>query len=560
MCGSKMERSTRQGRTRYPPRLRPPEYLPVSTTIVFLGCSLLVSAQSPVPIFRANSNLQSIAVQVTDKHGDYVKGLAASDFTLLEDGHPQKIAFFESEDQPMSLAILVDASSTMDFGGKMDRARTFLVPLIRGNSPQDEIFLMPFTDQVGTFQLLTSEERLAPPWIAPRSHRGSALYDALATALCRMRNASNVRQAIIVISDGLDQYSRLQLEQVSELVRSSSPQVYMIGLYNSQELQFFGQHGKTVTILGSRDIDNPRIVFNRLAKESGAESFFPSTQGDLKKVLERIFALLKAQYTLAYYPQRIDRVRKIEVKVERDRVKVSTRHSVEAESEAGTVHFEVTSCEVSAKEHPFPWESRLTSTSSLPMVYHEDFSDRASGWPNHHEPEMNAHYREGGGFELSRWLGGGASSASRDGEFVKVADNVIAAYGPWWSNFRASATLEADGGSVGLIFHLMERGYYAFLLGFANGSAGDESFELIEADWKGTRSILIPWTPLGFLAGRGIATKLSVEYSGGHITLLVDGRQVGSILDGNFRYGLVGFGVFGRGQLIVRDLLVEAVR
>jgi VWFA-related protein len=191
---------------------------------MLLGCSLLVSAQAPIPVFRANSNLQSIAVQVTDKHGGHVKGLAASDFTLLEDGHSQRIAFFEAENQPMSLAILVDASSTMDFGGKMDRARAFLVPLIRGNSPEDEIFLMPFTDRVGTFQRLTSEERLATPGIAPRSHRGSALYDAIATALCRMRNATNVRQAIIVISDGLDQYSRLQLEQVSELVRSSSPQ------------------------------------------------------------------------------------------------------------------------------------------------------------------------------------------------------------------------------------------------------------------------------------------------------------------------------------------------
>jgi hypothetical protein len=80
---------------------------------LYLACSLLVLAQSQAPVFKVDSNLQSIAVQVTDKQGNHVHGLTASDFTLLEDERPQKIAFFESEFEPISLAILIDTGRSL---------------------------------------------------------------------------------------------------------------------------------------------------------------------------------------------------------------------------------------------------------------------------------------------------------------------------------------------------------------------------------------------------------------------------------------------------------------
>ena len=108
-----------------------------------LACSLLVMAQSQPPVFKVDTNLQSIAVQVTDKQGNHVHGLTTSDFTLLEDGRPQTIAFFAADQQPISLAVLLDTGRTMDFGGKLARARGLLPSLIRGNRPQDEIFFLP---------------------------------------------------------------------------------------------------------------------------------------------------------------------------------------------------------------------------------------------------------------------------------------------------------------------------------------------------------------------------------------------------------------------------------
>ena len=532
---------------------------------LLLGSSLFALAQSQAPVFKVDTNLQSIAVQVTDKHGNHVHGLAASDFTLLEDGRPQKIAFFAAESEPISLAILIDASLAMDFRGKLDRARTLLDSLIRGYRPEDEIFLMPFTDVIGPFEMLTPEQRLRPPAIPSFASRGSALYDALAAALCHMRTARNIRQAVVVLTDGVDQQSRLRLDQLIELVRSSSPQVFMAGIFSKREYELYKQSGKTMAIVGMREIDNPAVVFERLAKESGAESFFPSSEQDFQRALDRVAALLKAEYTLAYYPERIDRVRKIAVKVKRSGVRISARHSVGSESPVEAVHFTATGCAVSPREHPYPWESRVTSNFSSPMIYHEDFSDPRSGWPIHHDRANGAGYIPGG-YEVARRLKAGDPVPRVEGLIAKPADTVIAAYGPWWDNFRASASVDAQWGppnSVGMVFDVNESGYYAFLL-TPPGDAKQMAFELVKGNWDGTRAAIIPRTPIAELEQFG-KHELSLECNRGRITLSVDGHQVGSAQDTTFKYGLAGFGVFGECdaihecRLIAHDLLVEAI-
>ena len=351
-----------------------------------LLCASALLAQTPV--FRSTTNLQSIAVQVVDNKGNFVPGLAVNDFTLLEDGRAQKIAFFGAERQPVSLAILLDSSRSMDFGRKFDRARELLAPLFAGHDPQDPIFFMPFTDRIEAFRQLTPEQRLHPELIQSSrggAERGTAVYDALASALCRMRTAENLRQAVVIITDGADQHSRLNLEQLIELAQKSTPQIFMIGFFSRPESRLFNQRSKTITLLGEPDIDNPVIVFERLAKESGAESFFPASEKDLKSALDRINELLQAQYTLAYYPENVDRFRKIEVRVHRGGVKVITRRSLGSSSEAVPVRFETSTCEVSPKDHPHPWEPNSVRTISGDLMYHEHFSDPKSGWPNRRE-------------------------------------------------------------------------------------------------------------------------------------------------------------------------------
>src|ERR1035438_8307589 len=223
-------------------------------TLCLLAYSVAALAQTPV--FRADTNLQSIAVQVTDKQGRSAKGLTASDFILLEDGKPQQIAFFGSEQQPTTLAVRVDSSSSMRSTGKLDRARALLEPLLHVANPEDEIFLVPFTDRLlslggrSPFTQLGAEQRLNPPEVKVTSAAdgGTALYDSLASTLCHLRTAQNVRQAVVVITDGADQNSRLRLEQLVQLTRSSNAQIFLIGFFDKSEYQTLRQSGKTMTL------------------------------------------------------------------------------------------------------------------------------------------------------------------------------------------------------------------------------------------------------------------------------------------------------------------------
>jgi Ca-activated chloride channel family protein len=518
----------------------------------------LSQAQSQTPVFKVDTNLQSIAVQVTDKNGRYVKGLAASDFTLFEDGRPQKIAFFEGESEPMSVAILVDASRTMDYSGKTDRALFLLDSLMSGNRPEDEIFLMPFTDQVGRFEQLTPEQRLHPS-IPVFQSRGSALYDALASALCYMRDARNLRQAVVILTDGVDQQSRLNLDQLTELVRAASPQVFMAGVFGKGEYELYRNSSKTLTIVGLRAIDNPVEVFERLTRESGAESVFATSSRDLKNALGRIAALLAAEYTLGYYPERIDRARQIEVKVARGGAKVFTRGSIGSDASLGGVHFAATGCAVSPRDHPYAWESRVVSREGMPMIYAEDFCDRRSGWPNHSSEVIDAHYIAGG-YELFRRPSQGAATAVAG--LIATPADTIAAYGPWWRDFRLSAKMEchwrAADSAAGVVFDLNEAGYYAFLLDRPGGN-GQMAFELVSGSAAGARSAIIPRTPVSEKDSPGKTHTLEVVRKGDSISLALDNHQLASARDATFRIGLAGVSVFKESRLVIHELRIEAI-
>ncbi len=567
---------------------------------LLLLCSAIAFAQEEPFVFRVDTRLQSIAVQLTDRDGNYVQGLSASDFTLLENGRPQRIAFFGAEHQPVSLAVLIDSSFSMNASGKLDQARRFLAPLIRGHHPDDEIFLLPFDDEVGKFETLTPEQRLRPPVIRAGSlgRGGTALYDALATVLCRIGGAKNIQQAIVVITDGADQHSRLNLEEAIALARSSNAQVFTVGFYSQAEHEIFRRRDEPAILANGREIDNPIVVFERLAAESGAESFFPSSEEDFQKALDRISAFMKAQYTLAYYPGGAAGLRKIEVKVNRRGTKVSARRRVGSETPGEAVRL-TAGCEVSAEEHPYPWESRMSLSSSNAKSYHEDFSNPQSGWPNRRSRERRPTEPSGGGRFLQAATGGTSTSSryvtggyeiSRSYESQTArnegSDVVIAAYGPVWSNFRASVLMESDWGrsardasfsdSVGVVFGVSAEGHYAFLLGVGKefvqdpnavaASAGRPmiAYALVKRRWNGPAAAIIPWTviPADGPAGRSLLPtakthKLSVESNRGQITLLVDGFQVERVQDSTFEDGYVGVGLFGKGRALVQDLLVE---
>ena len=181
--------------------------------------------------FRSSVELVSVTATVTDASGHFVPGLKAEDFTIVEDGERQTITQFESERVPVSLGIVLDTSGSMA-GEKMDAARAalrrFVYDLL---SPGDEMFLYRFDSQPTLVEGWTEDRaRLMRGLGSVRPTGGTALYDAVADAVPLAGQGSRRKKALVVISDGNDTNSELEVDELQQMIRESEVMVYAIGI------------------------------------------------------------------------------------------------------------------------------------------------------------------------------------------------------------------------------------------------------------------------------------------------------------------------------------------
>lgn len=544
-------------------------------------------SQSREPVLRSEVDLQTVNVQVKDKRGNNVPGLTAHDFTVREDGKQQKVAFFDVGNGPVTVAVLVDSSSSVVPKGPLGSAEEIAARFMRVARSADEIWAMDFTEWMGPFEQI-AQERLSnssPLTVPSAGGPGASMYDAIATAMCHLRSSTNPRQAIIVITDGVDEHSRLSLDQLIDLARLQRVQLFLVGLPSRPEFRFFNHIEPKVTLVTGHDIDNPEVVFDRLAQEAGAETFIPASENGIQDALKAVSNLLESEYALAYYPPKTgQKLRKIEVKVDRREARVvRSRFIVPNPDAAELVHYVGGTCLVSPEFHAYPYESHVTNGPDG-MVYRDDFSDPGSGWPQH----PNSHYVSGG-YELSTVEGTrvditqqppvtperGISSSSTT-IVATYRDNVVAAYGPSWRDFRVSASMKAvfersrpSNGrlqfshsvhpAAGLVFRMNEKGYYALLVGPSAGEYKKKlTFELVAMTFQGdsfAESVIVPWTSVD--RASPTEAQLAVQDIGDQITVFLDGQQVGAAHDQRFTDGYVGFTVSAPAHASFSNLLVE---
>jgi Ca-activated chloride channel family protein len=552
-------------------------------------CAQDKASQSGARVLRSEVNLQTVNVQVKDKQGNTLRGLTADDFSVREEGKLQKVAFFDAGSGPVTVAVLVDSSSSMIREGRLGSAPDIAARFMRIARPGDEIWAMDFTEWTGpleriTQQQLTNSGRLA---VTGAGGSGSAVYDAIATAICHLRSSSTPRQAIIVITDGVDEHSRLSLDQLIERVRSQRAQLFLIGLPSLPEFRFFEHTQPKVTLVSGHDIDNPDVVFDRLAKEAGAETFIPKSENGLEDALKAVSNLLESEYTLAYYPPKTShKLRRIEVKVGRHDARVLTSRFLVANPDAAElVDYVEGTCAVSPEFHPYPFDSHVTNTEGE-TVYRDDFSSRGSGWPQH----ADSHYVTGG-YELVTFedVADASINAAASGTHGTVApasamsptlertyrDKVVAAYGPSWHDFRLSADMKAVfarpvasnvrtqfshpvHSAAGLVFRMNQEGYYALLVSPAAKDKKELAFELVAMMFEGVafaESVIVPWTSVSGMVPT--EAQVAVEDVGDQITIFLDGRQVGVAHDNRFTEGYVGFTVSAPARARFSNLLVE---
>jgi len=254
---------------------------------------------------QVDVNLVLVPVTVVDPLNRLVTGLEKEHFQVFEDKAQQKIAHFSSEDVPISLGLVFDASGSM--ANKIDKSRMAVLQFFKTANPTDEFFLVDFNEQprlVSDFT--TSLEEIQNKLVFTMAKGRTALLDAVYLAINHMRHARHQKKAVLIISDGGDNHSRYTENEIKGLVKESDVQLYAIGIYNP--------YGSRPT---PEEVAGPSLL-TELAETTGGRQFAVNDLGELPDIAAKIGIELRNQYVLGYNPSnaaRDGKWRKIQVKL-----------------------------------------------------------------------------------------------------------------------------------------------------------------------------------------------------------------------------------------------------
>jgi Ca-activated chloride channel family protein len=222
---------------------------------------------------------------VLDSKGELVNDLTKSNFKVFEDKALQTVLSLQHQDTPVSIGLLVDNSGSMST--KRAAIAAAALDLIKASNPQDETFVINFSDQAYLDEDFTSDlDKLQGGLSHLSQSGGTALYDTVVTAADKMeRSATRPRKVLIVITDGDDNASKLTLENATHRVQDmQGPIIYSIGLLFGGDKS---RHAK-------RDLQ-------ALSGETGGIAFFPATLKDVDSVAAEVARDIRNQYAVAYH-------------------------------------------------------------------------------------------------------------------------------------------------------------------------------------------------------------------------------------------------------------------
>ena len=240
--------------------------------------------------FVARANLVNLVFTVTDKEGHFKKDLKRENFGLLDNGRPpaEVIGFTQQTNLPLRIGIMLDTSSSIRtrFKFEQDSALDFFLELLK---PGDKAFVEGFDIQVALSQDYTGNVDLLNQGIRKlRPGGGTALYDSLyhtcQTQMLALREKTDVRKVIILVSDGDDNYSRALESDAIKMCQRAETSVYAISTDTSPTRGRGGDALKTI------------------AEATGGSVFYPVKLEDMAVFFKNIEEELRSQYSLEYRP------------------------------------------------------------------------------------------------------------------------------------------------------------------------------------------------------------------------------------------------------------------
>jgi Ca-activated chloride channel family protein len=264
------------------------------------------TGKKPGEGIQVDVNLALVNVTVTDPLNRLVTGLEKEHFRVYEDGVEQEIVTLSSEDVPVSIGLVFDMSGSMS--DKVDKARQAAVQFMRTANPLDQFFLVSFNDRAElTSGFTNSVEELQTRMMFTASRGRTALLDAVYLGLSQMRGAHNAKRALLIISDGGDNHSRYNENDVKNYLKEADCQLYAIGIYDP-----IGIRSRT-----NEELNGPSLL-SEMTEMTGGRVFPVANIGELPDIAAKIGMELRNQYVLGYKPSNAQHNgiwRKIKVKL-----------------------------------------------------------------------------------------------------------------------------------------------------------------------------------------------------------------------------------------------------
>ena len=254
------------------------------------------------PTFRSSTRIVPVVTTVIDEEGRFVPGLDQDQFTILDNGVPQEITFFQNDVAPFTVVVMLDYSASMT--ANLDRLQAAAEQFVLRMIPEDKGQVGSFSDKIqfsGTFT--NDRDDLIFALKDLQFGNPTRLYDAVNESMAMLRGVER-RKVVLVFTDGDDTASRVGMGDVLDRAKNEEVMVYAIGL----ESEFFNGQRRVRT--------RPDRGLRRLADETGGGYFELKKTDDLAPTFTRVAQELHSQYTLGFTPATLDgREHKLTVRI-----------------------------------------------------------------------------------------------------------------------------------------------------------------------------------------------------------------------------------------------------
>jgi Ca-activated chloride channel homolog len=263
-----------------------------TTIAILVAATLTVAAGQETPTFKATTQIVSVPATVLDGQGRLVPNLEQDEFTILDNGKPQSITFFQNETQPFTVVVMLDYSASMTSSLDLLRAASeqFLLRML----PQDKGQVGAFSDRIEFSGEFTNDrDDLISALRDLQYGNPTRLWDAVDQSIDMLKPVDG-RKVVLVFTDGDDTYSKTGFGTVLDHAKQNEVMVYAIGL---QSTYFNGQR-----MVRSQ----PDRSLKRIAEETGGGYFELKKTDELAPTFTRVAQELHSLYTIGFSPAALD--------------------------------------------------------------------------------------------------------------------------------------------------------------------------------------------------------------------------------------------------------------